>query len=35
MAIIHHTTMSPAKLELLTAWLPAQPWYRRRDTSLS
>jgi hypothetical protein len=27
MAIIHHTTMSPGKLELLTAWLPAQPWY--------
>ncbi len=28
MAIIHDTTMSPGKLELLTAWLPAQPWYR-------
>jgi Maltokinase N-terminal cap domain len=27
MAIIHQTTMSPGKLELLTAWLPAQPWY--------
>jgi hypothetical protein len=27
MAIIHDTTMSPGKLELLTAWLPAQPWY--------
>jgi hypothetical protein len=27
MAIIHNTTMSPGKLELLTAWLPAQPWY--------
>ena len=27
MAIIHDTTMSPSKLELLTAWLPAQPWY--------
>jgi maltokinase-like protein len=27
MAIIHRTTMSPAKLELLAAWLPAQPWY--------
>ena len=26
-AIIHNTTMSPGKLELLTAWLPAQPWY--------
>jgi hypothetical protein len=27
MAIIHRTTMSPGKLELLAAWLPAQPWY--------
>jgi Maltokinase N-terminal cap domain len=27
MAIVHNTTMSPGKLELLTAWLPAQPWY--------
>jgi Maltokinase N-terminal cap domain len=29
MATIHDTTMSPGKLELLTAWLPAQPWYRQ------
>ena len=29
MAIIHRTTMSPGKLELLAAWLPAQPWYHR------
>ena len=27
MAIIHQTTLTPAKLELLTDWLPAQPWY--------
>jgi maltokinase-like protein len=27
MAIIYDTTMSPSKLELLAAWLPAQPWY--------
>lgn len=27
MAIIHKTTMSPGKLDLLTGWLPAQPWY--------
>ena len=27
MAIIHQTTMKPGKLDLLTAWLPAQPWY--------
>jgi hypothetical protein len=28
MAIIHDTTLSPGKLELLAGWLPAQPWYR-------
>jgi Maltokinase N-terminal cap domain len=27
MAVIHKTTMAPTKLELLTPWLPAQPWY--------
>lgn len=27
MAIVHDTTMSPSKLELLAAWLPAQPWF--------
>jgi Maltokinase N-terminal cap domain len=27
MAIIHDTTLSPGKLELLADWLPAQPWY--------
>lgn len=27
MAVIHNTTMSPGKLELLEAWLPTQPWY--------
>lgn len=27
MAIIHQTTLIPAKLELLASWLPAQPWY--------
>ncbi|MEU4652407.1 1,4-alpha-glucan branching protein [Streptomyces sp. NPDC023723] len=28
MAVIHLTTMSPTKLELLAEWLPAQSWYR-------
>jgi hypothetical protein len=28
MAIVHQTTLVPTKLELLTAWLPGQPWYR-------
>jgi hypothetical protein len=27
MAVVHKTTMSPGKLELLAAWLPAQPWH--------
>ncbi|MFE7619414.1 1,4-alpha-glucan branching protein [Streptomyces sp. NPDC057496] len=28
MAVIHRTTLTPTKLELLATWLPAQPWYR-------
>ena len=31
MAIIHQTTLTPGKLDLLAAWLPAQPWYRGGD----
>ncbi|MFI0419318.1 1,4-alpha-glucan branching protein [Spongiactinospora sp. 9N601] len=27
MAVIHHTTVKPTKLELLTSWLPTRPWY--------
>ncbi|MFJ2648047.1 1,4-alpha-glucan branching protein [Streptomyces sp. NPDC087420] len=27
MAIIHHVTLKPGKLELLAGWLPRQPWY--------
>jgi hypothetical protein len=27
MAMIHHTTLAPTKLELLSTWLPGQPWY--------
>ena len=30
MAIIHKTTLTPGKLELLTDWLPGQPWYADR-----
>jgi hypothetical protein len=26
-AVIHKTTLAPAKLQLLASWLPAQPWY--------
>jgi Maltokinase N-terminal cap domain len=28
MAVIHHTTLTPSKLELLSAWLPAQSWFQ-------
>lgn len=28
MAVIHHTTLKPTKLELLAEWLPTRPWYR-------
>ncbi|MFE6845443.1 1,4-alpha-glucan branching protein [Streptomyces sp. NPDC057686] len=28
MAVVHRTTMTPGKLELLAAWLPTQPWYQ-------
>jgi hypothetical protein len=27
MSLIHHTTLKPTKLELLTEWLPSRPWY--------
>jgi hypothetical protein len=27
MAIIHAATLNPSKMELLTAWLPGQPWF--------
>ncbi|MFB7468409.1 1,4-alpha-glucan branching protein [Streptomyces sp. NPDC056224] len=30
MAVVHRTTMSPGKLELVASWLPAQPWYEGR-----
>jgi Maltokinase N-terminal cap domain len=26
-ATIHHTTLTPSKLDLLARWLPRQPWY--------
>ncbi|MBF6210522.1 1,4-alpha-glucan branching protein [Nocardia puris] len=28
MAVIHRTTMTPSKPELLARWLPARPWFR-------
>ncbi|MFJ3172156.1 1,4-alpha-glucan branching protein [Streptomyces roseus] len=32
MAVVHRTTMTPGKLELLAAWLPGRPWYRGPGT---
>jgi len=32
MATVHNTSLVPSKLELLTAWLPRQPWYRGSGT---
>src|SRR3954469_13492171 len=31
MALLHQAQISPTKLELLTAWLPARGWYRAAD----
>lgn len=28
MAVIHRTTLTPTKLELLAGWLPSRPWYQ-------
>jgi hypothetical protein len=34
MATIHRTTMVPGKLDLLSDWLPRQPWYRSTEPQL-
>jgi hypothetical protein len=31
MAVVYRTTLVPGKVELLSAWLPGQDWYRGRD----
>lgn len=33
MAILHHATLVPSKLELLEAWLPTQPWFPGGDAA--
>ncbi|KUL38849.1 1,4-alpha-glucan branching protein [Streptomyces sp. NRRL F-4489] len=33
MAVIHETTLTPTKLELLADWLPGQPWYTGTQAS--
>ncbi|WP_336660698.1 CG0192-related protein [Leucobacter sp. USHLN153] len=35
MSIIHRTTLSPSKYELLAAWLPKQPWFTGDATALA
>jgi hypothetical protein len=32
MATIHETTLFPGKLDLLTLWMPQQPWFRGGDS---
>lgn len=32
MAQIHHTTLSPSKLELVAGWIGRQPWYQGSGT---
>lgn len=34
MAVIHETTITPSKLDLLSAWLPSQPWHRGETPAL-
>ncbi|ALE07567.1 hypothetical protein AL755_04930 [Arthrobacter sp. ERGS1:01] len=34
MAHIYQATLSPNKMELLSVWLPAQPWFREGDPAL-
>jgi hypothetical protein len=34
MSVIHKTTLSPGKLELLAPWLHAQPWYQGAGPAL-
>jgi hypothetical protein len=33
MALMHQATMTPTKLELLSAWVPTRPWYRGPDAA--
>lgn len=33
MALLHHATLAPTKLELLSAWLPGRPWFGGSDTA--
>jgi hypothetical protein len=35
MAVIHDTTLTPGKLDLLSAWLPSQPWYIGTEPELT
>ena len=35
MALLHRATLRPTKLDLLTAWLPSQPWFLGPTDSLA
>lgn len=35
MAVIHQTTLTPSKLELVESWLPSRQWYRGSAPRLS
>jgi hypothetical protein len=34
MALLYHAEISPSKLELISAWLPAQSWFREPDAGV-
>ena len=36
MALLHKADMTPTKIELLSGWVPAQPWFEgEADATLS
>ncbi|RFU88370.1 1,4-alpha-glucan branching protein [Streptomyces triticagri] len=35
MAIVHRTTLTPTKLDLISDWLPSRPWYQAKGKAPS